>query len=67
LQIIFQSLKVKCNIPIWLVANNISMLSWESLEGDDRTPALLLQTEKESITVCKKARCCLWIWIVLRT
>lgn len=37
---------VMSNIPTWLVANCISMLSWESMKGAAIMPALLLNQEK---------------------
>lgn len=37
------------NIPMWLVANCSSMLSFESMKGVAIIPALLLKTKKDKI------------------
>ena len=41
-----RSMELMSYIPIWLVANCSSMLSWESLNGVAITPALLLSNKQ---------------------
>lgn len=46
-----RSKELERNIPKWLVANCSSILSWESVNGDAITPALLLSNKQYRISV----------------